>query len=76
MRIWFRCFWRGWCGIDEVLLVVLCHGADASDMTARQQASLEATTIKTVSDVIKRHEKVIRIEGRVVVVTVSCCGRC
>ena len=61
MRIWFRCSWRGWCGIDEVLRVVSCHGADASDMTSRQQASLEATMIKTVSGVMKRHsERVIR----------------
>ena len=44
--------------------MVSCRGADASDMTSRQQASLEATTIKTTSDGVKRQEKVIGIETR------------
>ena len=37
-----------------VLRVALCRDAVASGMTSRQQASLEATTIKTVSDGVKR----------------------
>ena len=48
--------------------MVSCRGAVASDMTSRQQASLEATTIKTVSDGVKRQEKVIRIEEGAAVV--------
>ena len=54
-----------------VLRVALCRDAVASGMTSRQQASLEATTIKTVSDGVKRQEKVIRVEKGVVVVMAS-----
>ena len=44
--------------------MALCRDAVVSGMTLRQQASLEATTIKTVSDGVKRQEKVIRVEKR------------
>ena len=54
-----------------VLRVALCRDGVASGMTSRQQASLEATTIKTVSDGVKRQEKVIRVEKGVVVVMAS-----